>query len=187
MGIEHFSPVSADPEQAGSYANCFYCCRFCNENRWSTPAVDPLGSKLLNPCTHVWGNHFFVSGDQLLPVEADSDAAYTTAAYDLNDPRKREMRRARQERLDECLSLLKDGPDLITSALVASRRAESRQEAVALLTVAVRIHKEIRRAVKEVLRHAAVPMDADRSCRCGTPKDHVLPGWLEAQTQEIEI
>ncbi len=187
MGIEHFSPVSADPKQAGSYANCFYCCRFCNENRWKTPPVDPLGSKLLNPCTHVWGSHFFVAEDHLLPVEADSDAVYTAVAYDLNDPRKREMRRARQERLDECLALLEDGPGLIASALAACRRARTRQEAVALLAVAARLRKEILRTIKGTLRHAAAPMDADRSCRCGTTENHVLPGWLEMQTLEVEV
>lgn len=185
MGIEHFSPVSADPGQAGSYDNCFYCCRFCNENRWKTPAVDPLGRKLLNPCTHAWGSHFFVSGAYLLPVETDSDAVYTAATYDLNDPRRREMRRSRQKRLNESLSLMEDGPGLIASALAACRRAGTRQEVVELLAVAVRIHNEIRRAVKEVLRHLAVPTDADRSCRCGVT--HVLPAWLEAQTLEIEI
>ena len=121
----------------------------------------------------------------MLPVEADSDAVYTEAAYDLNDPRKREMRTARQERLDESLSLLEEGPGLIDSALEACRRAGTRQEVVELLAVAVRIRKEIRRAFKEVLRHLAIPTDADRSCRCGAT--HALPDWLEMQTLEIEI
>lgn len=187
LGIEHFSPVSADPGQSGSYANCFYCCRFCNENRWKTSAVDPRGSKLLNPCTHVWGRHFFVSEDHLLPLEADADAVYTAASYDLNDPRKRAMRQARRKRLDEGLSLLEEGPGLIASTLAACRRAKTRQEAAALLAVADRLRQQVLRAVKEVLRHVAVPMDADRSCRCGTTEGRALPDWLEAQTLEIEI
>jgi hypothetical protein len=187
MGIEHFLPVSADPGQVSSYDNCFYCCRLCNEARSKAPVVNPFGSKLLNPCAHVWGMHFFSSTDNLLPVAADSEAVYTAWAYDLNDPRRRSMRRARRERLDECLSMLEDGPGLIASTLTACQRAGTRQEAAALVLVADRLHKEILRALREVQRYAAIPRDAGRSCRCGTADDHLLPIWLETQTLEIEI
>jgi hypothetical protein len=187
MGIEHFSPVSDDPGQENAYANCFYCCRLCNQTRSRLPVIDELGSKLLDPCTHVWENHFFLFDDLLLPVATDAEAIYTASVYDLNDPRKIMMRRARQERLDESLSLLKEGPGLIDSTLAACRRARTRQEAAALLAVADRLRQQILRAFKEALRHLAIPTDADRSCRCDTTHGHILPGWLEAQTQEIEI
>jgi hypothetical protein len=131
--------------------------------------------------------HFYSSTDDLLPVAADSEAVYTAWAYDLNDPRRRSMRRARRERLDECLSLLEDGPGLIASTLTACQRAGTRQEAAALVLVAARLHKEILRALREIQRYAAIPRDAGHSCRCGTADDHLLPIWLETQTLEIEI
>src|SRR5262245_60722814 len=57
--------------------------------------------------------HFQRAGDSLRPVPGDVDAAYTEEAYDLNDPRKLEVRRLRAEALSAARGALRDLPGLI--------------------------------------------------------------------------
>ena len=188
MGIEHFLPVSADQRQVNSYENCFYCCRLCNEARSSVPSEDGGGRRLLNPCTDAWGSHYFLSqDDRLLPAAGNPDAWYTLNAYDLNDPRKIEMRRIRREDLDDWLEVLIEGPDLLKSTLKAYRRTDTREEMARLMSLAKMLGRKILRATRELRRRAAIPRDADAACRCGRAQHRRLPAWLDAQTQEVEL
>jgi hypothetical protein len=188
MSIEHFIPVSVDRSQANSYENCFYCCRLCNEARSNTPLRDGEGRRLLNPCRDDWGSHYFLSeDDRLLPAAGSSDACYTLEVYDLNDPRKIEMRRVRQEDLADCLEVITQAPDLLESVLVACRRAETRQEMGRLVSLARMLLRKLFRAARELRRRTAIPRDADAACRCGHTEYHLLPGWLDAQTQDLDF
>ena len=183
-GIEHFSPVSAAQERTNDYGNCFYACRFCNGARSSSPTADPAGRKLLNPCDEAWGTHFAYDEDRLLPRERDVDAAYTEEIYDFNDPRRVAIRRWRRERLEEHLRVLREGPPLIRALLDACAEVEpARGEQ--LLRGAQAIRDDVQRALRDLQRFAAIPQDADLTCRCGREGHHALPQYLVDQTFEI--
>jgi hypothetical protein len=96
--IEHFVPVSSEEgeDKVNDYENCFYVCRFCNKSRSNSPIIDSEGQRLLNPCVEIWADHFLpTEDDRLNPL--DSNAVYTAKIYDLNDPRRMELRRWRRE------------------------------------------------------------------------------------------
>ncbi|HKV09417.1 MAG TPA: hypothetical protein VJ725_14835, partial [Thermoanaerobaculia bacterium] len=122
---------------------------------------------MLNPCTEVWADHFQAEeDDRLQPRPSDPDALYTDFVYDLNDPRKVNLRRERRKRIGESLEVLSQGPTLVAFLLEASRRASGR-EAEALFTAAVSFERQMVSARSALERHAAVPPDAVDVCRCG--------------------
>ncbi|HZF07939.1 MAG TPA: hypothetical protein VFE33_04025 [Thermoanaerobaculia bacterium] len=114
------------------------------------------------------------------------DAAYTHEAYDLDDPRKRELRQARAERLEKCLQILREGPEILV-ALVDRLQMEPHEKRSLLLRVAEQLRASIQSALREVHRYAAIPKDADTSCRCSRTDHHLLPAWLTEQVLEIPI
>ncbi len=191
--VEHFVPVSTGQHQsaaeslANDYQNCFYACRYCNGARSTTPSTDGQGRKLLNPCAHRWTEHFSVSDDdRLLPRPGDADAEYTSEAYDLNEARKLEMRRSRRERVEESLALLNRGPDLL-DALIARSASQPGIRSVEILAAAENLRRSMLNAERELMRHAAIPADADSRCRCGHQVHHSLPAVLDHQMLEIEF
>ncbi len=182
--IEHFVPVSTGAGDVHRYSNCFYACRFCNVARGATPAVDGGGRRLLNPCDDVWGDHFSLAvGDRLSPVDGDPDAAYTEQAYDLNDPRKVVMRQSRRERLAEWLQLLEEGPALEAELLRQASSAVSPAKALTNLQAARQLRRCIEAALRDIQRYAAIPVDADASCRCTSPPALAAPPWLGEQSR----
>jgi hypothetical protein len=194
MTIEHFSPASAANSPAevealvNDYRNCFYACRYCNGSRNAAPEVDRRGRKLLNPCSHAWGEHFILSDDdRLLPVPGDLDAEYTAEAYDLNEARKLEMRRSRRQRTDESLALIDQGPGLLDALLASSMRLGPGARSAALLMAAESLRKAMLNAEQSLMRHAAIPEDADIECRCGHGDNLSLPPALEEQTIDIDF
>lgn len=165
--------------------NCFYCCRLCNGVRAQIPITGADGCRLLNPCAEVWAERLqAVDGDRLQPRPSDPDALYTAFVYDLNDPRKVNLRKARRERIAESLEVLSQGPLLVAVLLEASKRASDR-EAEAFLAAAVSFERQMVRARSVLERHAAVPQDAVDVCRCGDPSCCTLPAWLEEQTWDL--
>jgi hypothetical protein len=184
LGVEHFVPVSAEGD-ANSYENCFYACRLCNGSRSDAPVVDLLGRRLLEPCGHTWADHFQAApDDRLRPMDGDPDAAYTHATYDLDDPRKMEIRCARRRRIEVRLLILSEGLDLLEPLLDRLRREPPEQRAD-LLRVAEQLRRGMDQAVTELLRYAAVPRDADAGCRCGRNDHHRLPAGLADQLLDI--
>jgi hypothetical protein len=185
-GIEHFVPVSASGE-INKYENCFYTCRLCNGSRANSPLIDGRGRRLLEPCNQVWSDHFEIGAEgRLRPSAGDADAAYTHEAYDLDDPRKRELRQVRAERLGECLQVLMEGPELLV-ALMDRLQTESLKKRPLLLRVAEQLRASIQAALREVSRYSAVPRDADASCRCSWTDHHQLPSWLAEQILEVPV
>ncbi len=182
--IEHFVPVSHDEEGTNDYLNCFYICRFCNQDRGVAATIEPEdGSRLLNPCNDVWSQHFVAEGDELRPVEGSRDAAYTYMSYDLDDPRKIEMRRFRRETVEACLRLIERGEAVLERVL---DRAFQTQEP-ALVDEAKLIEEALRRAWRELESFKVVPRDARSSCACGGEGLHVVPMPLLEQTIEIAL
>ena len=177
MGVEHFLPISLDPDAANEYENCFYACRLCNGGRGAAP-VAGRAHRLLNPCSDAWGEHFEAAGDQLVPKQGDRDAEYTARTYDLNDPRKMRLRKLRRELLSECLDLLVEGPRQVETLIGLS---ESRND-VEILKAAQDLQRCIQLAAREARRYAAIPVDAPQGCRCGRRDDPALPEWLDRQT-----
>ena len=180
--VEHQVPRSQDPTGGGAnhYPNCFYACRFCNQSRGVERNVDALGRRLLDPCHDAWGACFTVLDDRLVPCAGDGDAERTHRVYDLDDPRKRQMRRTRAEVLRDAFRLLDEGPDRLARLLRLATEAPAQYRAE--LTLAARELRELMvRATRDVARFSAVPWDADAKCRCGTPGFCTLPSFIEAQ------
>jgi hypothetical protein len=182
--VEHQVPRSLDPTGADQYPNCFYACRFCNRSRGVEPNVDASGRRLLDPCHDAWGTYFAAVEDRLAPRAAHGDAERTHRVYDLDDPRKRQMRRARAEVLRDAFRLLEEGPDRLVRLLRLATEAPAPHRAE--LTLAARELRELMvRATRDVARFSAVPGDADARCRCGKPGVCRLPSFIEAQLRAI--
>lgn len=183
--IEHFIPASSEEGEGkvNQYENCFYVCRFCNGSRSDSPVIDEEGHRLLNPCAEVWADHFVpTEHDRLDPI--DPHAVYTATIYDLNEPRRVKLRRLRREHLQEWSGILKNGPRLLTALLEQSAKVSSLEQTQELVEASVILRDTIRRASSDILRYAAIPSDADTSCRCWRNDHHVLPLWLLEQTEE---
>ena len=62
FAIDHHRPmrgVYARPDLAGDYANLYWCCSECNQNkadRWPAPQQEALGFRWIDPC-ELWGDH----------------------------------------------------------------------------------------------------------------------------------
>jgi hypothetical protein len=173
--VEHFSPVSTEAGATNVYENCFYCCRFCNGSRAAQPVRD-RGRQLLDPCRHIWADHFFLSDDdRLLPRAGDRDADYTAAVYDLNEPRKVAMRRLRRERLAEWTSLLSEGPELIDELLRSVAQEPRSSRTAARLQAAEKLRRCMTLAAQELERYRVIPADVPNRCRCRPAVPLTLP------------
>ncbi len=175
--VEHHYPVSTHPDETNRYENCLYSCKLCNRARSDTPVTDARGRRLLNPRIHAWVDHFELALDELRPKEGDADAEYTFRTYDIGDQRKIELRQLRRKILEECYAVLERGPQMM-ERLVEKGDAESLRAAEAL-------RECVRPAEMIVKRYAAIPTDADHSCRCGRTDHHSLPAALRSQCREI--
>lgn len=160
--VEHFVPVS-NGGAVNDYQNCFYACRFCNQARGDAPVIDFRGRRLLNPCIEIWAEHFRSELDCLSPVS--EEAGYTHEIYDLDDPRKVALRKVRRERLEECGQLLSEGPSLL-ERLLRQLSAQPVESQLDILMAAEELRRAIGHALRDTLRYAAVPKDADETCRC---------------------
>ncbi len=165
FGVEHFIPKSNDSTLRNVYANCFYCCRFCNAARGSAPNRDRFGRRLLNPCEQVWGEAFARVKDELRPRDTeDVDAVYTREAYDFDEPRKVFLRKFRRENLafiEESVVLERNLLDLIAGP--GKNEAKS----------AIKRLRAWRRFLRD--RFKAIPSDHPTACRCGHTRHHAVP------------
>jgi hypothetical protein len=121
-------------------------------------------------------------GDRLVPAANDGDAAYTHQVYDLDDPRKKTMRRTREDVLTEAFRVISKSPVIIERLLrEAEAQSDRRAEFVAL---AESLGSLMARARRDLVRFSAVPFDADPTCRCATSEACNLPAFLEVQVAE---
>jgi hypothetical protein len=182
--IEHFIPVSHDPEQKNVYSNCFLICPLCNRSRGAAPNHDPLGEgHLLNPCEVIWQEIFRLEGNDLLPGEGNADAAYTWETYDLNDPQKAKMREMRRETIDAFTAFENRFPEL-QARLLAQAQDKSDPER---LDVAKELWDVLEPVKKSLALFQAIPRNADQSCQCGHTGHHSLPDVLDRQTLEFDL
>jgi hypothetical protein len=182
MWIEHHLTQSERPDLADSYENCFYSCRFCNQARADAPAQSG-GRRLLEPCDSPWGNHFSLNDDVLQSL--DSDATYTEQTYDLNEPRRLTLRRARAETLGEAIRILRELPSRV--AHLSDLAGElSPEEGRQVLEVAADCRLVIEKARQQLRRFRAIPSTAPSPCRCDTPVERSLPAFLAEQAFSID-
>lgn len=110
--------------------------------------------------------------------------------YDINDPRKVIIRKAREEKIAGWLKLIREGPATVkrlnAMAHKLSRAASSKERADGelLLNEAREKQGNIERARAAIQRYLAIPRDADRPCRCSKP-DLELPPQLAKQVIEV--
>lgn len=182
--VEHRVLRRDDASRQNDYENCLYACRLCNRSRSVLPLTES-GAYLLDPTASAWGAHFECETDLLRPFDGDPDAAYTHRAYELDDPRKVLRRRVRRELVSDRTLLLEDlRVELATlqERLNASQGQESR---ASLLDQLERIRSDARRALADLERYLALPVDAPQSCRCQSSRYHSLPDELERQLVEV--
>ncbi|MBI5368597.1 MAG: hypothetical protein HZA54_16295 [Planctomycetes bacterium] len=187
--VEHHVPRQADRARINDYGNCLYACRYCNRARGLAPrGVE--GATLLDPSAQAWGDHFRAEGDRLAPAVGDPDAAYTHRSYDLDDPRKLEMRRWRRELIDERLRFLEAVPALMEALTRSAQRAFEAKDTGAAVDYLNQVRELARHAegcAGELRRFAAIPRDHDAECRCGVTSEHRLPEGLALQMIGIDL
>ncbi len=183
-GIEHFVPVSYDEAAANEYRNCFYACRYCNQDRATRANVDSeSGSRLLNPCHDPWQDHFRAADGRVTPRDDDPDGLYTYRVYNLDHPRKVRMRRLREKAIRELLQLLVKGRALHVRLL---ERAAAEADP-ALIEEARLLAIFLRRAGEDLERFEVIPHDARRPCICSDEALCTLPQVLDEQVIEMEL
>jgi hypothetical protein len=192
---------STDPSLAAEYENCVYACRWCNRSRSAHP-TEHNGARLLDPTRVAWGDHFVAAADTLVPastyftatlgipppgLDGDTDAQATHRAYALDDPRKVGRRRARRELVSDRLRLIaRHGAELTVLLRLADplrRRDPGRFGRVIREIRALR--DDARRALRDLRRYEALPLDAARTCRCPPPCEFSLPEYLDRQLVEV--
>lgn len=180
MQIEHLRLQRDAPEVADSYPNCLFVCRFCNQARQAKPLTDGRGARLLTPTDVAWADRFELVEDRLAP--RDPDATYTHRVYDLDDPRKRAMRRFRHEQIEAGRTMLSEGPALRDALLdkgLASRDPD-------LIAAAHRLDVYLRRARRDLTRFGAIPGDCGAECACSPQLALALPPQLDEQTWDSD-
>lgn len=184
--MEHAITRSEDVSRANDYDNCLYACRFCNRSRSAHPAWRQ-GTRLLDPTRDAWSEHFQVSGDHLLPVREDAEAEYTHEAYEIDDPRKVARRRARRELVTDRLRLLVrlDSEIAELLRLAGSLRRRNLRKFGEIVQQIRGIQADSRRALEDLRRYAAIPVDAPQTCRCPVTREHSLPEELDRQMVEV--
>lgn len=181
--IEHVVPQSVDSTKAGEYENCRYSCRLCNGARRARPNVSEANERLLDPHATPWARHFLLDDSSLKARAGDVDATYTAATYQLDDPRKSQMRRHRRDTLSAALEVVAHHPGL-ERRLLEYATVETQPAKRALLLESVQHLALLRRqAMADLTRFAAVPSDAE-DCSCDEPE--ALPEWLECQLVEVD-
>jgi hypothetical protein len=182
-GTEHQHRRTAAPSMADDYNNNFYSCRFCNGARHTAPEVDAEGRRLLDACAVAWADHFGLEGDELRPLEGDRDADYTHRTYDLDDPRKRQMRHNRVRLVTEALRALSGTwqrkRDLLA---LAARKDVDRAEIIETVQL---LELQRRRALEDLQRFDPTPADAPRECRCKARR--TLPAHLDRQCLKLTL
>ncbi len=178
---------SEDPSLENDYSNCLYACRFCNRSRSAKRRVSK-GIRLLDPTRNAWADHFIAAQDHhLRPFDGDADAEYTYRAYELDDSRKVERRRTRWELVNDRLRLVdrldSEIGELLRLADPLRRRNLQRFREV-LEEVRV-LRADMRRALRDLMRYAAIPSDHPSSCRCSATDIRSIPAELEHQMIEM--
>lgn len=187
--VEHFvlkSTAEGVPLEH-DYSNCLFMCRLCNLHRGDRhPHVRADGARLLNPADHVWAEHFQVNADRLDPLPGDADAAYTEAAYGINDGDHTVRRRQLASLL---LGMIDDQErDIAKVAQIDIKRSQPNVSVDTLVDDQVergRLVQQIlsrREALKDFF--SGIPMDAPKSCRC-TPPNLSVPVEVEEGWQSI--
>lgn len=181
--IEHRVLRSEDPNRQSEYGNCIYACRFCNRARSAHP-LKSRGRCLLDPTSEAWGRHFVVREDFLKPVAGDVDAIYTHEAYDLDDPRKVERRRARRVFLSDTKLLLDELDGEIDKVMRLSERLPEGDVDlfIAVVQMVKRLREQRSRTLADLVRYTVIPPDAPTECRCATTEMHSLPEELAKQS-----
>jgi len=163
--VEHFEAQSFGTAGSDAYTNCYYICRYCNIAKNAKPVLDPLGRRLLDPCSTPWASHFAWVGFELKPL--DGDATWTWEAYDLDDERKVVFRRHRVEfisrRLEELMLTVPQSVKALSS-MFESVPAEKQLDIVQMLA-----RLDVRRSaiLSELRNYEVIPEDAPTACACG--------------------
>jgi len=178
--IEHIEPQSAAPDLVHVYSNCAYACQRCNRARGTHPTHHSSRARLLNPWRDIWGEHFQLQNDRLVPRHDGPDglhARYTIQVYRLNEPRKVGQRQRRREFIDDQARLFADDVEAIraTAMQLPDTYAPVRRKLIEHANLLEHLREQ---AVRELRRYRPVPADAPMTCRCGHSEHHQLPGFL---------
>jgi hypothetical protein len=166
FSAEHQVPQSVSSESIGRYANCIYCCRFCNRSRSTDPNMDEGGRTLLDPTRVCWSEHFVLRKDEICAVADDHDAQYTIDSYNVNGPRQLDARQVRREKIAAALAELRRLPTDIAelSAVIGQQDA---QNAVIIVRHIANLKRTAEMLVEQLHREwPMVPRDASESCNC---------------------
>jgi hypothetical protein len=136
---------------------------------------------LLDPVTDAWEEHFSLSGSRLAPRQDDRRAIYTAWAYDINDPRRTELRAVRREVFDDYWPAVVHGPKELEDLMLVGGDPTRMLRAAEL---ALRLRSLINAAHRELQKYLVIPKDAPSQCACAPPPAELtLPAAVEAQAQ----
>jgi hypothetical protein len=185
MTIEHvvLKSTPAGQQLRDTYTNCLLVCTYCNTARGDRyPHEKPDGTKLLNPVSDVWADHFRLNGYEVEPMPGDVDAEYTKEAYGVNDT----VRTIRREKLADLIRRgLERIDDLKANILDLDRRIAAERTggvpAAILLTERGRRNAQLRGEQDALRDLAGEPWDAPGGCHCTIPcksvPTAVKDGW----------
>lgn len=186
--VEHHLLKSKQPQWEATYTNLFYACKFCNDARNQQPVIAPGGGTLLEPTTSAWGLVFRLNMSDFRLEPLSTSAEYTERVYDINEPRRIQLRKNRYLLITDRLAALQGIPQRISAlnAIVSRLISEGKEmDAMVLISAAKDLQDVLVCAKEELIRYRAIPLDAPSKCRCDNRLNSRLPP--NAQTGLIEI
>lgn len=160
--IEHFVTQYEDSSLTSAYSNCFYSCKYCNRSRSKNPVMDDRGRVLLNPVDDIWEKNFDFKDFKFLPK--NENARYTEESYRLNDKRKIEFRKFREELLQQAKALT--GLIERFSRLIERKKISSPSDVDEIDEHIQTVRETIDIYIRQLSKFVSVPRDA-KDCRCG--------------------
>lgn len=182
--IEHRVLRSENPALADDYSNCYYSCRFCNQARRALPIQSSEGD-LLDPCAQSWSAHFHRHHDRLMPNVGDRDAIRTHRVYDLDDPRKKLLRRERKAVVEGIVAAFEEYPKRIARLYEIANQHSNPDVVATLKFEAHALGTLLADATRVAFRMAPVPADADERCGCDPPRSPTLAAGFVSQALDI--
>jgi len=181
--IEHLVPQSAGSQGRRLrhvYPNCFYSCHYCNNGRRAAALTNSQGLRILDPTASAWSSHFQRKGRDLAALTANAE--YTRDVYRINDVIRDRYRRDREEKISECLTLLREAPSRREGMVRLLRNPTLTTADVSDLTrVMALLDSAVVRARQDLARFEATPKDAATRCKCSAPRPYSMPPALASQ------
>ncbi|MBI4819919.1 MAG: hypothetical protein HY791_26835 [Deltaproteobacteria bacterium] len=142
---------------------------------------------MLDPSVDSPADHYVREADELKPTSPEGE--YTSQVYDINEPRKRALRKRRFEELTswiDCVLNEAQWQKDLSLAIEAALQASETDKALRLSQLAQALRGQAQKSRKALESYSPVPADRPSKCRC-IGGDGAISPILESFSTVVEI